>query len=240
MRGPHVCSGALGDIPVKKVLVYHLLCAKWALDDLAQRRLKVAVFSDLNDPFELLSAELSDRATRRRFVAWRKRALAEYGVLCFSKTWKSPALWSHYADKHKGICLGFEVPDNLLRDVTYLQARVPLNGLLKIEVPSGGEPGALFRTKYEHWEYEKEVRRIVRLDEARKRAGRWFWPFGNDLELKEVVAGARCTASKDEIEEALGTLARSVSLTKARLAFTKFEVVIQQLGFEEARSRTSG
>ena len=48
--------------------VYHLLCAQYALDDLKKQRLKVSLFADLNDPFELLSVELSDRAIRKKFM----------------------------------------------------------------------------------------------------------------------------------------------------------------------------
>lgn len=29
-------------------------------------------FTDLNDPFELLSGELSDRANRKKFAAWKE------------------------------------------------------------------------------------------------------------------------------------------------------------------------
>jgi hypothetical protein len=126
------------------VRVYHLLSAEHGLDDLKQRRLKVAEFRDLNDPFELLSVELPDRAVRRRFTAWRKKVLAEYGVLCFSTSWKSPVLWSHYADRHKGFCLGFDVPDNLMSPVTYLKTRSPFGHLLRAASGSSSEPGALY------------------------------------------------------------------------------------------------
>lgn len=34
------------------------------------------------------------------------------GLLCFSDNWKSPVMWAHYAAKHHGICLGFDVPDS--------------------------------------------------------------------------------------------------------------------------------
>lgn len=85
--------------------MYHLLSARWALDDLTRWRLKIAEFADLNDPFELLGVELPNRALRRAFAAWKAKALREYGVLCFSRKWSNPVLWSHYADKHKGICL---------------------------------------------------------------------------------------------------------------------------------------
>ena len=215
--------------------VYHLLSLNHALDDLTQGRLKVSRFADLNDPFELLSVELSDRAIRRRVAAWRKKAVAQYGVLCFSRSWRSPVLWSHYGDKHRGICLGFDIPDTLLQKVAYLTKRAPLEGLLQ-QIESG-QPGPLFYTKYEHWRYEEEIRRIVKLDQALEQDGHHFWPFGTGLELKEVVAGGRCDVEESALQRALGERVREVTLTKARPAFTKFEVVTQKRGFQKPRHR---
>jgi hypothetical protein len=219
------------------VRVYHLLSVKHGLDDLKQRRLKVAEFRDLNDPFELLSVELSDRSARRRFAAWREKALVEYGVLCFSTSWRGPVLWSHYADRHKGLCLGFDVPDSFLLPVIYLKSRSSFGDLLPPTSSTGSEPGALFYTKFEHWQYENEVRRVVRLDEAVRQGGLYFWPFGPDLELKEVVAGPRCSVERSQLQHSLGEHDRGVTLTKARLAFTSFEVVTQQRGFTSPRRR---
>ena len=47
--------------------VYHFLSEQYGMDDLLKRRLKIATFSDLNDPFELLAVSLSDSAVRRAF-----------------------------------------------------------------------------------------------------------------------------------------------------------------------------
>jgi hypothetical protein len=210
--------------------VYHLLSAKYALADLMQRRIKVAEFSELNDPFELLSVELVNRAARQRFTAWRRDVLENYGVLCFSRNWKNPVLWSHYADRHRGMCLGFEVPDTPLHSVTYLTNRAPLDDLLQRLTKSSAPPEPLFRAKFEHWRYENEVRRILPLNQALKLGNHYFWPFGADLTLTEVVVGPRCSVSRAHVQRALAYQERGVTLTKARLGFGKFEVVTQQRG----------
>ena len=39
---------------------------------------------------------------------------AKIGLLSFSSTPREPTLWSHYAESHKGIALGFDIASNLL------------------------------------------------------------------------------------------------------------------------------
>ena len=136
--------------------LYHYLPAKWAFQDLQHRRLKLAVLTDLNDPFELLCFDLPNRETREDFKKTRAEIASKTGMLCFSRTWKNPVLWSHYADKHKGICLGFDVPDSLVMPVTYMATRLPLD-------PETTELNLEFAfqwisTKYEGWAYEEEMR----------------------------------------------------------------------------------
>lgn len=49
--------------------------------------------------------------------------------------------------------------------------------------------------------------------------------FDEKLRLKEVIVGQRCTLSRAEIMEALGSLAGEVTVSKARAAYDKFEMV---------------
>lgn len=206
--------------------VYHLLPSKWALSDLRHRRLKVATFHDLNDPFELRGAKLENRADRQQFDRWRRRTAAKLGLLCFSKSWRNPVLWSHYANEHKGICLGFDVPDSLLHKVEYVQERLQFDQpfLDKYQLQQ------LLRTKFKDWEYEAEYRRIVRIVETLKIDNRHFWPFGSELELREVVLGARCEVRKGHLEEAFGDAFARVDLVHARAAFQTFNVVRDRRG----------
>ena len=214
--------------------VYHLLAAKWALDDLDRRRLKVARFDDFNDPFELLAVELSNREKRPRFYRWKRDAADRFGLLCFSRTWKYPVLWSHYADKHRGLCLGFDVGAGDVQDVTYLDERRKLPESIR----TTARPGPLFASKGKEWAYEAECRRIVELANARPEGELHFWPFGDDLVLREVVAGARSDVSEGCLRRILGPDLKDVRLTKARLGFQRFEVVPNRLGW--ARTRAGG
>ena len=206
--------------------VYHLLPRKWALCDLKHRRLKVATFDDLNDPFELRGVRLENRADRLRFNRWRKRTAAKLGLLCFSKSWRNLVLWSHYADEHKGICLGFDVPESCLHEVKYVPGRLQFEQLVADE----DQLQQLLRTKFKDWGYEAEYRRIVCLHKTCEANNPHFWPFGSDLELREVVLGARCRVQKEQLEELFGDGFSRIELVQARPAFQTFNVVTDQRG----------
>lgn len=206
--------------------VYHLLPRKWALSDLKHRRLKVATFGDLNDPFELRGARLDNKADRKSFNRWRKHTAAKLGLLCFSKSWRNPVLWSHYAREHKGICLGFDVPKNCLVEVQYVNDRLQFEEL----VPDEDQLQQLLQTKFKDWKYEAEYRRILCLHETSKADNLHFWPFGSDLILREVVLGARCKVGKQDIKKLLGNNFSHIRLTQARPAFQTFNVVTNRRG----------
>lgn len=44
-------------------------------------------------------------------------------ISCFSKRYDSILMWSHYGDKHKGICVEFDRPDKDFLDVKYSKKR---------------------------------------------------------------------------------------------------------------------
>ncbi|MBI2459267.1 MAG: hypothetical protein HYV53_01805 [Parcubacteria group bacterium] len=89
---------------------YHFLSSKWAIEDLKKQRIKVGIIKELNDPFELLPyLRYKDKEKIKKYYKCRKKISKKYGFLFFSQTWEEPLLWSHYADKHKGIAIGFEI-----------------------------------------------------------------------------------------------------------------------------------
>jgi hypothetical protein len=187
--------------------------------------LKVATLHDLNDPFELGAIELLDRQFRPRFRAWRDHVGAEYGVLCFSRSWRSPLLWSHYADKHRGLCLGFDVPDSHLKHIAYVKDRLAVAPAdLDSTASSAAVRERLFCTKFEHWKYEDEVRVIVRLADAIRQEPYWFVPFAKTLRLTEVIVGGNSSVNRAEVLAWLGSKGRHLNFIKARLAYSSFDV----------------
>lgn len=140
----------------------------------------------------------------------------------------NPLLWSHYADKHRGICLGFKVDERILRRVTYVRDRSPLKLPLTKETAD-----LLLWTKYWDWRYEKEWRSWLQLDE--REDGHYFYHLNSQpqlLRLCEVIVGPLCQATEVQVEAALGDQSDSVKIIKARLAFRTFRVVMKENGFE--------
>lgn len=206
--------------------VYHLMSEHWALSAIRESRLKLARLGDMNDPFELLAIELPKRRDRNVFNRLKAEMEQTIGLLCFSRSWSNPVLWSHYGDKHRGICLGFDISDELAKPVSYQGKRLAAQMEHATARDSNETLGyKLLTTKFEHWRYEDEVRVIVRLDGAPRDGAHYFAPFGNGLRLREVVTGHRCQLSSADLRTTMEAAGHRASIIRARLAFRTFKVV---------------
>jgi hypothetical protein len=189
-------------------------------------RLKTARVADSNDPFELesLICLLKEQPSLRRF---KESYNSETGFLSFSANWTNPVLWGHYGDKHRGICLGFDVPTALAKEVEY----IPKRTLEKIDwskFPNNIDDlltEKLSRTKFADWAYEKEYRLFVKLESAIKESGLYFYPFGDDLQLVEVILGPRCNLSIDAVQRLTQTRYPHPVTFQARKARQHFAIV---------------
>jgi hypothetical protein len=103
-----------------------------------------------------------------------------------------------------------------------------------VDVIESGTPAAqkemrkVLSTKYEHWRYESELRVFARLKDRDAITGHCFEDFSSKMVLREVIVGPSSTATRADIDAALGTLARKVEVRKARLAFKTYSVIRQR------------
>jgi len=96
------------------------------------------------------------------------------GILCLSKRNNSTLMWGHYANSHKGYCIGFDETNliNFIRDK--LEENVEIYDVKYIdEIPKFNYAKALdreyvmevvnhrFSSKHFDWKYEKEKRIII-------------------------------------------------------------------------------
>lgn len=210
--------------------LYHMTSVDVAVDHiLPERRMRLGRFDRLNDPFELLGASLNGDDERLIYKKLRKHWEKTLGILCMGKHWESPLMWAHYAKGHTGVCLGFDVPDDLPKEIIYSPQR--LQGLLDPTKPIRGlDEGVLNKvltTKYAQWSYEEEWRLFSRLDEKDEKDGFYYVPFGPNLVLREIIVGARCAQPVKSFRQLVKPVEKSVKIIKARPAFETFTMVRQ-------------
>ena len=214
--------------------VYHFVNKEYGLEDLRRRRLKIATLKELNDPFEFYGVDLSNEDIRRGFKKMKDELSLTHGLLCFSQNWHNPVQWSHYADKHRGLCLGFDVPFEVSTEsfgpVHYSRKRFQVSPeqIINYRQLNHETLRKLFFTKYAHWKYENEVRTFVTLDEKDTEKDMYFADFSDKLKLAQVIVGAESSTTREDISCALGDLASTIEAFKARLAFKTFRVVRQR------------
>lgn len=84
---------------------------------------------------------------------FKKARNNDTGLLCFSTNWTNPLLWSHYGEKHTGVCLGFNLKKGIAHPVRYEENRL----MARLRENNGGFViGAdlkeqLLLTKSYHW-----------------------------------------------------------------------------------------
>lgn len=213
------------------VRLYHFLSAEYALDDIAKRRIKISQIEQLNDPFELWCVYQRDRSLRDALRLYKRDMNDQFGMLCFSKHWHNPVLWSHYADRHQGICLGFDIDRQRVNRVVYKRQRLHL-----ALQPSQKDVEQLLYTKFVDWQYEEECRSWIRLDERDPTTRLYFYTFDRHVRLREVIAGPLCGVTEAKLKDALWGYEDEISTIKARLAFRSFRIVKNNKGFLQNRT----
>jgi len=131
---------------------------KWTKEILETNKFHFADWRSLNDPMEGFFRYYQEQHSLdaiRQLVDGKD----SYGVCCFSKFYRNPLMWTHYANNHKGICI--EVDANIKRDdkvslepIDYCR-RIP-----DLVSPSEQTLGAkeILSKKIKIWEYEREIR----------------------------------------------------------------------------------
>jgi len=138
--------------------VYKFLPLEFGLKSLWEKRLKITTIGELNDPFDLLPYKILDPLKRKQMRLKNQHLGKSYGMLCFSGAWSDPVIWAHYSDKHRGLCLGFEIEDDEDKQVHYVDERQNLDD----EDLISNNP-IWPDTKYSNWAYEEEFRWWLKL-----------------------------------------------------------------------------
>lgn len=208
-----------------------------------EKSLKFTNPTDFNDPFdcnenllthdnneELInnifnhSYQNTPRAARRKVIRQvkdqgsyseiLKRERENFRLSCFSEKDNEVLMWSHYANKHHGICIGFDFPHKyenkfILCHVKYLDKIIPIDGnadMLRVIL-------YWLTTKSIRWEYENEIRAISTYNQE--------FIFFDKKFVKEISFG--CKVTNQEIKDALNKI-RKFGYDLNRIQFKKMEI----------------
>lgn len=178
----------LSRIKTKVVYKYRAYSAA-SLELLIKKELWLADPNDFNDPFDCSAdyesavneainefdlAEINQVEVLKEF----REKIEKVRVCCFCNTKKNQLMWSHYADEHKGFCIGFDKDKLLIKkrenflsgNVVYKSISPYEDTIENFRVFDGlGGDGlnkliinsilqSTLNTKYTNWQYEKEFR----------------------------------------------------------------------------------
>lgn len=214
--------------------LYYFTGPEHALENVEMRRLKLSFPDKVNDIFEMMPFDFGkDKASRK---AWKK-AISEVsqisGFISFSSEWNGPSMWGHYAQYHKGACLGFEVAREIVTKIKYKKKFEKFNyEFFKSSGQLLDKVSYAQKTKSVHWKYEKEWRLYIGLtteEKEQKRNGTalFFRSFNQQLALREVIIGADSPLTSQQFQKALIGYDQ-VEVKTARPSFRGFKIVEQQ------------
>jgi hypothetical protein len=219
----------------------------------AQREMLLALLtsSEIEEGYPQLKAERAALEIQKTSIVAQFR---NSGVFCATRSNGNLLMWSHYADEHRGVVLGFR-PDAerdsflcLLEPVTYSNVRPsfykpfdPLVGDMPAPTPEAMRAfvRSLTAVKSTQWSYEEELRVVIPsgVPEGQPAV---FIPY-DATELAELYVGYRAAAGdRDELVASARALNEDVAIFQARITpgayALSFEPIAQLEGTYDGKS----
>lgn len=162
----------------------------------------------------------------------------DYVVLCFSRKPKNILMWSHYAESHKGLVLGFDektfykhynLGSGHFEKVKYHNTKVTVDSSKFSPESISEDMGLLMSalsTKSTDWKYEAEVRSYLPSGLFTIYSKNTYSVKFNPESLKEIYFGAKMTDdNQNMIIDYCYSLNKSPRIKRLRLSETKFELI---------------
>jgi hypothetical protein len=210
------------------VRLYHFLKTCHAIDNVSKSRIKISLWKDVNDPWELLPFDLSDAEKRRALEGFKDRLNQMFSFVCLCRHWRSPLMWAHYAERHRGVALGFDVDDQFCNPIHYVadvyQLPSAYTGNIGNAILDDGRRmiDAALNTKFDAWQYEEEVRVFANQDGSNVEGGIEFYPYSRNFVLREIILGEKCDLSITQFRASVPNVDPTVSIIRARRAVHDF------------------
>ena len=216
------------------MLLYRYFCLEHAVSCVEEHRLKVGRLAELNDPYDCFPRVVNLPLESKGFGLGFSQGMLnswsnKFGIICYSAIVNDPVLWSHYSSGHRGIALGFDIPENVVVEVTYSDQRPELDfASFNVSTPDEASHFAksvmtrIFSVKAASWSYEKEYRQFPFLESCVPTRGMYF--IGMPV-LKRVVIGARCDMDQSYFDHLLRRCGyKDVNVLKAARSPTSYKI----------------
>lgn len=203
----------------REIILYKYISAETLESIIQDGKIKATQLSYSNDPMEFLPSFNSEED----YCTWNQTINnCEPLVICLSSKMSSPAMWGHYTDGHKGLCLAFKFKiepykdtpfdslelskdhaiysclDTLLFKVVYSKLRT-LNANDEIKNTDHRIKGVIFRciaSKSDEWTYEQEYRLLIqKINHLLTVRNGMFFYSGMHKFLTGIIIGRQCKFS---------------------------------------------
>lgn len=189
------------------------------------------------------------RVQNEEKVQWRQRLNDEIGVFSLTASQNSIAMWAHYADSHRGVCVGFRTDyledfstqifknkgfPGVFYKVKYVDDYPVIDLFHPKRVPGEGFNIAV-TTKSRNWEYEAEYRLLltrsgplrnhVFTDEDRTYA------LGDEA-IASVIMGCKMSAEhREDVKAVLRKKRSEIDLFEARMKETSYDLDFEKVTY---------
>ena len=200
---------------------------KPVINDIVNEALSFAKPKVFNDPLDPILREWMNLKQKssvskqdKRLFKYLKNSLESLRICCLSRRGDSiqlnPLMWAHYADEHRGVCLKFDLLNDL--DTFYFPKKVDYNQTYLqynyLQNPSKASEAIWHKSS--DWAYEKEYRII-------KPTYHGLMDVNPDA-FVGVIIGCRCDkVDEQKIKDAIANIPyKNVVLQHASLNHTKY------------------
>ncbi len=172
-------------------------------------------WKNMNDPLEGFFQYSKDKLTDSNIIdLYNSKNL--YGVSCFSKTYRSILMWSHYADDHKGICVEVLIDEELCREKNIDIVEINYMKSIATIADPGADAKSLLSRKLFPWKYEKEIRLFSNGKNSQKRIGK----------ISRIILGSNISPDhKELINTYVGD--RNIKIIQAKININTSNIVIR-------------
>jgi|688.fasta_scaffold457322_2 hypothetical protein len=203
------------------MMLYKYIPAEYGMRSIKSNNFKLTTVMEANDPYEFKSIKnleggITDLICHPSFSD-------NYLIACFSRNFKSPVMWSHYAENHTGFVLGYECLNNKkLIKVKYVDKlskykNINFNNIIT----------HLATVKYSEWSYEEEIRMLFskKIDSVFTENSKHFFldlTNNNEFYLKKVIFGINC--KENMYYEEITKISPYLKIFKAEQSHNNFKI----------------